>query len=140
MFANIPRTFRYLGVGMWECSDIPLLPTFGRSLNSGQQTLSTSGQKLDTFFISYFGVERSASNSEVTIAGNPFYTKITFEKSVQLLSKCGQSLLLSWGVHLGIMTSGTFLGQFIIGRLGTDFRSWLKHVPKSKKKIQKYYM
>ena len=30
---NIPRTFRYLEVGSLLCSDIPLLPTFGRSLH-----------------------------------------------------------------------------------------------------------
>ena len=37
-----------------------------------QQTLSTSGQKLDTSFESYFGVERSASNSDVVRIKVPY--------------------------------------------------------------------
>ena len=41
-------------------------------MNSGQQTLSTSGQKLDTSFESYFGVERSASNSDVVRIRVPY--------------------------------------------------------------------
>ena len=37
-----------------------------------QQNLSTSGQKLDTSFESYFGVERSASNSDVVRIRVPY--------------------------------------------------------------------
>merc|ERR1712141_300392 len=39
-------------------------------MNSGQT--STSGQKLDTSFESYFGVERSASNSDVVRIRVPY--------------------------------------------------------------------
>ena len=90
---NIPRTFHYLEVGSLLCSDIPLLPTFGRSLRYSEFTLFEYhairglAVKVTNFYICVYEIPSSRSLSSSSDENSLFWS-MSMETS--------QSGLSSW--------------------------------------------